>query len=151
MALWLIFNGKVTWELLMIGALISVMLEIATCKIFNIRIRDDLARTLGIWRYVKYFFILIGEMFSCSFKVLGLILHPSEEIKPRLSYFRADIKSDAKCVLLANSITLTPGTITVGLLGNRFHVHSLDRSFADGMENSDFVREIQKLEARHGG
>ena len=150
MALWLIFNGKVTWELLIIGALIALLLEVATCKIFNIRVRDDLSRTLGLWRYAKYFFILLGEMFSCSFKVLGLILHPSEEIEPQLVYFRPDVKSDANRVLLANSITLTPGTITVGLLGDRSHVHALDKSFLTGIESSDFVREIQKLEARHG-
>ncbi len=89
-------------------------------------------------------------MFLCSFRVLGLVLHPAREIAPRLIYFHADIRTETHRVLLANSITLTPGTITVGLTGDRFHVHALDRSFADGIGDSEFVREIQRLEARHG-
>lgn len=150
MALWLIFNGRVTLELVIIGALISALLEWAACKVFGIAPRDDVLRTLRLWRYAKYFLLLLRDMFLCSFRVLGLVLHPAREIAPRLIYFHADIRTETHRVLLANSITLTPGTITVGLTGDRFHVHALDRSFADGIGDSEFVREIQRLEARHG-
>ncbi len=150
MALWLIFNGKITLELVLIGALLSALLEVAACKLFNISPMEDVRRTLRMWRYVKYFLLLLREMFVCSVRVLGLILHPSKEIAPQLGYFHADIKTDTHRVLLANSITLTPGTITVGLTGDRFHVHALDKSFLTGIQDSDFVHEIQRLEAHHG-
>ena len=50
-------------------------------------------------------------------------------------------------MVLANSITLTPGTITVNLEGNEFYVHCLDKEFAEGMEQSIFVELLEKMEA----
>ena len=48
--------------------------------------------------------------------------------------------------MLANAITLTPGTITVSLEDNRYTVHCLDESMAEGMNESVFVDYIEKLE-----
>ena len=47
---------------------------------------------------------------------------------------------------MANSITLTPGTITVAIEGNEFVVHCLDKSFAEGIEDSVFVKLLQKMD-----
>jgi multicomponent Na+:H+ antiporter subunit E len=49
-------------------------------------------------------------------------------------------------VILANSITLTPGTITVSLTDDHLLVHCLDKSLAEGMDDSVFVRLLQKME-----
>ena len=57
------------------------------------------------------------------------------------------LKEEGYEVILANSITLTPGTITVSLEDNRFCVHCLDRELAEGMENSVFVELLKKMEA----
>ncbi len=62
-------------------------------------------------------------------------------------YFGTDLQSELSKVILANSITLTPGTITVSLEDNRFCVHCLDRELAEGMENSVFVELLKKMEA----
>lgn len=55
-------------------------------------------------------------------------------------------------VILANSITLTPGTITVSVEGDVFCVHCLDKELAEGIENSVFVQLLERMEAlkRHG-
>ena len=50
-------------------------------------------------------------------------------------------------MVLANSITLTPGTITIRMEGNEFYVHCLDKEFAEGMESSIFVELLSKMEA----
>ena len=50
-------------------------------------------------------------------------------------------------MLLANSITLTPGTITVSVEGDRFCVHYLDKELADGVEDSVFVELLKEMEA----
>ena len=50
-------------------------------------------------------------------------------------------------MLLANSITLTPGTITVSVEGDHFFVHCLDRELAEGMEESVFVELLKQMEA----
>ena len=62
------------------------------------------------------------------------------------------MKTEGGKVLLADSITLTPGTITVAIQGDRFLVHCLDEEFAEGLEGSDMEQRIQQLEGdeKHG-
>ena len=57
-----------------------------------------------------------------------------------------NLKTEMARVMLANSITLTPGTITVSLTDQELLVHCLDKSLAEGMEDSEFVKLLEKLE-----
>ena len=61
-------------------------------------------------------------------------------------YFDTDFKTGLARVLLANSITLTPGTITVSVEDDRFCVHCLDKELAEGMETSIFVKLLKEME-----
>ena len=67
-------------------------------------------------------------------------------MEPVIVHVHTDLKSETARVILANSITLTPGTITVSLTGDQLLVHCLDRSLSEGMEDSVFVRLLQKME-----
>ena len=68
-------------------------------------------------------------------------------MEPQLGHFRSDLRTEFARVVLVNSITLTPGTITVGLEGSDFYVHCLDKEFAEGMDHSVFVELLEKMEA----
>ena len=57
-----------------------------------------------------------------------------------------DIESEFLRFVLANSITLTPGTITVDVDDNHFCVHALDYTLAEGVENSVFIKLLKKME-----
>ncbi|MBQ8547563.1 MAG: Na+/H+ antiporter subunit E, partial [Lachnospiraceae bacterium] len=60
------------------------------------------------------------------------------------------LKTDLARTVLANSITLTPGTITVELTEDEFKVHCLDKEMAEGIEDSVFVRLLLKMERTAG-
>ena len=60
--------------------------------------------------------------------------------------FDAPLKSHLLQVILADSITLTPGTITVRLYEEKFEVHCLDESMAEGLNDSVFVKMLKKWE-----
>ena len=60
--------------------------------------------------------------------------------------FKTTLRSKISRVILANSITLTPGTITVSLWEDELIVHCLDKSMAEGMDNSVFVEMLEKME-----
>ncbi|MBQ9734153.1 MAG: Na+/H+ antiporter subunit E, partial [Clostridia bacterium] len=60
--------------------------------------------------------------------------------------FKTGLKTDDMKVLVANSITLTPGTFTVVLEDDRYAVHALDVSFNDGQEDNVFFQMAGKLE-----
>ncbi len=60
--------------------------------------------------------------------------------------FTTDLRSETAQVVLGNSITLTPGTYTAGLENGEFVVQALDKSFAEGLNDSVFVKQLRKLE-----
>lgn len=96
---------------------------------------------------IQYILILILEILKANRQVLFFIMTPRYQVEPQLVHFTSDLKSEMAKVILANSITLTPGTITVSLEGSDFYVHCLDREFAEGMEHSVFVELLEKMEA----
>ena len=67
-------------------------------------------------------------------------------MEPVIVRVHTDLKSETARVILANSITLTPGTITVSMTDNDLLVHCLDKSLSEGMEDSVFVRLLKKME-----
>lgn len=145
--LWIIFNGRLTWEILWIGVLLSAALFAFCCRFMGYSLKKDLRFLRLLPMAVQYVAILIVEILKANRQVLFFIMTPRYQVEPQLVHFTSDLKSGLARVILANSITLTPGTITVGLEGSDFYVHCLDREFAKGMESSVFVELLRKMEA----
>lgn len=145
--LWIIFNGKITLEILVLGILLSSLLFAFCCKFMDYSIRKDLAILKRLPLAFQYCLILIIEILKANRQVLHFIVTPRYQVEPRIVHFTSHLKTETAKVILANSITLTPGTITVALEGNEFYVHCLDKEFAEGMENSIFVELLEKMEA----
>ena len=100
----------------------------------------------NILRGASYLLLLLAEIIKANYSVICLILSPKYEIEPKLVKFRVDLKSDTLRAVLADSITLTPGTITVTLEGDEYLVHCLDKDLAEGMSDSEFVRKLKEFE-----
>ena len=144
--LWLVFNGRFTAEIFLVGVAVSAGLTFLWHRVFHTK-RYTLLPTPGmVWRSLCYFGALLLEVIRCNLQVIRLILHPGEEIRPQLVTFRKKLTDDTHKVVLANSITLTPGTITVGLQDDTLLVHGLDASFLEGIESCDMVRRLEKME-----
>ena len=101
-------------------------------------------------RGLLYFFTLLSEIFKANLQVIRLVLAPVIEVEPCLVRFRTDLRTEAARVALANSITLTPGTLTVSLEGNDLLIHALDRDMARGVDESVFVRHLRRMEETAG-
>ena len=86
------------------------------------------------------------EIVKANFAVIHMILSEKEEIEPALVSFQSDMETSVGKALLANAITLTPGTITVSLENEEYVVHCLDDELAVGMADSVFVHLISDLE-----
>ena len=96
--------------------------------------------------FVQYLYYLIREILLANLTVTRLILTRKEQMEPVIVHVHANLKSETARVILANSITLTPGTITVSLTDDLLLVHCLDKQLSEGMEESVFVRLLQKME-----
>jgi len=147
LALWIIFNGRLTAEILLIGMVLCLALYVFCCKFLGYSIRKELQVMKKAPLAIQYGVILIVEILKANRQVMHFIMTPKYQVEPKLVHFTSRLKSETLRVVLANSITLTPGTITVGLNGAEFYVHCLDREFADGIEDSVFVKLLEKMEA----
>jgi multicomponent Na+:H+ antiporter subunit E len=88
------------------------------------------------FRFIKYVPWLIWEIVKANFHLLYLVFHPrmNDKIDPQIVIFKTNLKSDLAITTLANSITLTPGTITVTADNEGvFRVHAIDREMAEAL------------------
>lgn len=144
--MWIIFNGKITWEIAGFGAVIAAVMYAFICKFMDYSIRRDILvikKTIFILQYIA---VLIWEIVKANWTVMKMILSVKKEKEPVLFRFKTGLKTRTARVVLANSITLTPGTITVSLEEDEYVVHCLDKSLAAGMEDSVFVRLLERME-----
>lgn len=144
-ALWLIFNGRITLEIVIIGAVICSAIYFFCCRFMGFSFKKDKKILKEIPYIVQYIGNLLFEVVKAAVLTSKLIFK-KEQPKPSLIKFKTDLKTNTARVLLANSITLTPGTITVDLVGNEYTIHCLDKSFGDGIDESSFVKLLRKME-----
>lgn len=147
LAFWVLLNGRITAEILILGVLICGVIYGWCCKVLGFRPKRELQlarKTLGA---IRYLVILVKEVIKAGLDVMMLTLSPrAKDVEPRLVYFKSPVRSDIGKVILSNSITLTPGTITCGVEKDLFCVLALDTRYAAGLDDSVFVTEIRKLE-----
>ena len=90
-------------------------------------------------------------MLKSAIAVYKRVYSKKIEIQPQMVFFDVDIKSEFLRFVLANSITLTPGTITVDVDDNHFCVHALDYTLAEGIEDSVFIKMLKIMEGNCNG
>ncbi len=97
----------------------------------------------GALLYVPW---LVWEIFKSNVRVARIILAARLRVDPSIVHFRASQRTDLGRFIYANSITLTPGTVTTGIVGDDFEVHAIVQSEIDGSEENDMNRRVTALE-----
>ena len=144
--IWIIFNGQFTLEIAAFGVVVSGLIYWFTCKFLGYSPRTDILFFKKMFRVLQYVFVLIKEIIKANFAVIRMITSSRYEIEPAVVRFKTNLKTTPARILLANSITLTPGTITVLQEGDEYMVHCLDKSLAEGIDSSVFVSMLEKME-----
>jgi multicomponent Na+:H+ antiporter subunit E len=143
-AFWLLLSGIYTPFLLLagLGASIAVAALVWRMDLAD-REGHSIHLTLGAAAYWPW---LIKEIAKSGWQVARIILDPRLPVSPALVRFRPSQRSTVGLVTHANSITLTPGTITVEADHESFLVHALTRADADGLADSEMDRRVSRLE-----
>ena len=144
--IWIIFNGQITLEIVLFGILISALIVQFMCKFMDYDIKGERMNIKLLLLGIKYLFILVWEIIKANLAVIKLIMDSRYELEPAIVKFKTTLSREETRVLLANSITMTPGTITASLEGEEFVVHCLDKSLADGIDSSVFVEQLKRME-----
>lgn len=93
---------------------------------------------------------LVWEVFKSNLRVARIILAPRMRVDPSIVHFRASQRTDLGRFIYANSITLTPGTVTTGIVGDDMEVHAIVQAEIDGSEENDMNRRVAALEGEGG-
>ena len=127
-ALWLLMSGIYDKNLILFFGVISVLISIYIAVRMDKADGEQLAYTLSVPGTVLYTFWLMVEIAKSNWAVTKVILSGRTPEKQKLFMVPVTQKSDMAQVVFANSITLTPGTITVETELDQFVVHALDYS-----------------------
>ena len=143
---WMILNGRLTAEIVILGLIFAALVYAFVWKFMGL----TWEREKSFWKHflwgVQYIAILLKEIAVANLVVLKIVLSPKKKVHPVIVSFDAPLKNHILQVILADSITLTPGTITVRLYEEKFEVHCLDESMAEGINDSIFVKMLKKWE-----
>ncbi len=151
--LWLLLSGHLEPLLLSFGVLSSGLVAFVA---WRMDAADGYGFPLALrWtRLPGYLFWLLAEIVRSNLKVARIILHPRLPISPILVPFRTQMSTDLCRMIYANSITLTPGTITTRTHGEVLMIHALTWQDVDGREEDEMETRVRRLEvapAREGG
>jgi len=140
---WIILSQNTKVETLCVGIIISLLITILNINLINNK-RLNFKKNIVQW--ISYTIFLIKEIIVSNFNVAKIVLSPHVVISPQVVIIETKIKSDFHKAIFANSITLTPGTLTISLDRDKIAVHCLKDEFARGLSNSVFEKIILKVE-----
>ena len=146
---WLLLSGHFTFEhsLILIFGIISVL--ICLYMSFKMKIIDEeghpVQLLLGSLTYMPWLFL---EIIKSTIHVTKVILSPSLPISPSMIKVSASQKTPVGVNVYGNSITLTPGTITVGVNGNELEIHALTKDTAADLKSGAMDLRVSQFEGK---
>ncbi|RKD22278.1 hypothetical protein BET04_06400 [Caminicella sporogenes] len=146
LSFWLMLSEKIDIESLLIGCVISFAVYYLN-RDFIIFFSEK--KFLNIQRLVyliQYLFLLLKEIIVANFQVAKIVLSRELKISPKVVKFKTKLKNDLTKTILANSITLTPGTLSIQVNDDEFIVHCLLEEYEYTLIDSKFEKILLKIE-----
>ncbi len=140
---WLLLSGFIEPLLLSFGVL-SVAIVILVLKRMDDIDKEQQQISVSV-RLIRYLPWLIGQIMSSSIQVTKLIWSKPTTVSPTLTKIDVTGVPTNCCVLYANSITLTPGTLTIDLNDNEVSVHALQKLSIDKLKQGDIEKKITSI------
>jgi multicomponent Na+:H+ antiporter subunit E len=149
-AFWLLLSGKFDAFHLTLGAICSLLVAYLFHDLLftNFRVGDMRIVTARFLAYVPW---LIYQIVLSNIHVASLVVRGKMPIDPQIVTFKSKLETDISYVTLANSITLTPGTITMDIKDGVYYVHALSQKVADDLNAGDMEDKVAHIfmEADH--
>ena len=150
-AIWLLLSAQTQHleVLFVIFGVFTCTVAVRICVRMGVVDRESVPVHLA-GRAVLYVPWLVWEVFKSNVRVARIILSPRVRVDPSIVHFRASQQTDLGRFIYANSITLTPGTVTTGIVGDDLEVHAIVQTEIDGSEENDMNRRVTALEGEGG-
>ncbi|MCG7339434.1 Na+/H+ antiporter Mnh1 subunit E [Staphylococcus sp. ACRSN] len=142
---WLFITGNYTFNNFILGYLFALLLVYLMRGVLPGRFY-----IITVYKIIKLFIVFIIELIKANIDVIRIIIKPTIKNEPAFFTYQTDLKKDWQIVLLSNLITLTPGTIVLGISDDRtkIYIHAIDFSTkeeeTEGIKSSleKVVREV---------
>lgn len=138
--LWLLLSGHYNLLLISLG-LVSALFTVALA--LRMDFIDHESHPLHLrWQLPRFWIFLSREVVLANLDVVRRILTPGKSFSPQLRWLPLPQKTAVGQVIYANSITLTPGTVTVQLETDKIRVHALSREAADDLQTGRMAQAV---------
>ena len=143
---WVLLSGHFTPFLLIAGAVCAALTVAITLRMDLLDQQRDFVGP--VWRLPLYWLWLAGQIILWSLIVARQVLAPRLDIDPVLQRLPCSQRSDLAKVMYANSITLTPGTVSTDVGDGEIEVHALTRAAMEDLKSGDMDRRVSATEAK---
>ncbi len=133
--LWLLMVGSFDPAEMLVGVLVALLTAGLSQK--HLHVLDDFKwHPLMPLYLLIYFGIFLWALLRANLDVAGRVLSPRLPINPAIVEVETQLQSDLAKLFLANSITLTPGTLTIDVIDQRLQVHWIDSAAGQDMQHA---------------
>ena len=146
--LWLVFSASVDPAHLVVGAVVALIATFIFGGTFAATPSKLLSPMRWYW-FAVYVAVFLWECLKANVDVAYRVTHPDLPIRPGIVRIRTNLQSDVARTFLANSVTMTPGTLSVDLVGETLYVHWINVTSQDVEEATERVAgRFERLLAR---
>ena len=145
---WILLSGKLDLFHLALGSISCLIVTIISSNILFQQHNKGIVERLGEgFRFVSYCGWLLYQIVLANFHVFGLAISPrlmEKYLDPHIFTFTTSLKTEFAKFVLANSITLTPGTVTIRVHKNTFFIHAISIKAAGDLVEDETMSEMEK-------
>ena len=140
--MWLIFSNNLQIANVFIGLGVSFGVALLYTKLFPTEKFDSInPYWLGV-----YVLVLIKQLIISNLRIMKRVLSKDMKLSPAIVGVKTELTSDWKKLLLANSVTLTPGTLTLEVKGNMLYIHVIE--FREDSDKDAITKEFESVIAK---
>lgn len=143
---WIAVSGSFHWQQLILGAAAALFIAYFNRNLLISPSERSPLTLKTLLQLMIYCLRLLWEIVKANFQVAAIVLHPRMPLSPQMVSLEVDLKKTVSRVLLGNSITLTPGTLTVLADQNRFIIHALTAEAGSGLAEWDLINRLKQME-----
>lgn len=140
MLVWIMFTSTFFWQEVLVGAIVTMLISLASIRFFTCCTLSILNPVRIFWM-IWYLLVFLKLLVVANLDVARRVITPSLPINPGIVKFKTKLTTNYSKMVLANSITLTPGTLTMDVVGDTFYIHWIDVETTDPEEAFKIIAE----------
>lgn len=145
-AFWLLITWRLHWQHIFMGLVCAFAIALFNRDLLLIREERPLYHLKTLGRWLSYLVRLVAAIFVSNWEVAKMVLRRDMNISPCFVRFDTRVEKPLNKVILGNSITLTPGTLTVEVEEGYFLVHCITRANAEDVAAWDMTERLLQIE-----